>query len=352
MTQSTLAPLSARTPPLTRKRKAAMIVQLLIGDGGKLELSKLPEEMQMLLARELGAIRLIDRDTVHEVAAEFTRDLVSVGLSSPGGVNGAIEALSDHLSPNLAGKLRAEMANAEGTDPWSVLLALPDEGLVGIMTTQSVEVGAVSLSKLPVARAAAVLEKLPGDLARRITYAVSQTEKIAPESVQRIGVALVKDHCHSVPVAFDKAPDARIGAILNSSPAQTRDSVLEGLGVDDPVFADSVRKSIFTFKDIPLRLIPTDVPACIRGIPPEVLATAVAGALAGDAELVATAEFILENISQRMAGQIREEADEQGPIKAKVAEEAMRDLSSAVRALADAGTITLITENEDEVDSP
>lgn len=352
MTQSTLAPLSARTPPLTRKRKAAMIVQLLIGDGGKLELSKLPEEMQMLLARELGAIRLIDRDTVHEVAAEFTRDLVSVGLSSPGGVNGAIEALSDHLSPNLAGKLRAEIANAEGTDPWSVLLALPDEGLVGIMTTQSVEVGAVSLSKLPVARAAAVLEKLPGDLARRITYAVSQTEKIAPESVQRIGVALVKDHCHSVPVAFDKAPDARIGAILNSSPAQTRDSVLEGLGVDDPVFADSVRKSIFTFKDIPLRLIPTDVPACIRGIPPEVLATAVAGALAGDAELVATAEFILENISQRMAGQIREEADEQGPIKAKVAEEATRDLSSAVRALADAGTITLITENEDEVDSP
>jgi flagellar motor switch protein FliG len=69
------------------------------------------------------------------------------------------------------------------------------------------------------------------------------------------------------------------------------------------------------------------------------LATAIAGALAGDKELVATAEFILENISQRMAGQIREEADEQGPIKAKIAEEAMRDLSSTVRALADDGTI-------------
>lgn len=40
-----------------------MIVQLLISGGGKLELSQLPEEMQMLLARELDAIRLIDRDT-------------------------------------------------------------------------------------------------------------------------------------------------------------------------------------------------------------------------------------------------------------------------------------------------
>ena len=61
METSTLAPLSARTPPLSRKRKAAMIVQLLIGDGGKLKLSQLPEEMQVLLARELGAIRLVDR---------------------------------------------------------------------------------------------------------------------------------------------------------------------------------------------------------------------------------------------------------------------------------------------------
>tara|TARA_B110000285_G_scaffold220490_1_gene272299 strand:- start:1658 stop:1948 length:291 start_codon:yes stop_codon:yes gene_type:complete len=77
MTQTTLAPLSSRTPPLTRKRKAAVIVQLLIGDGGKLELSQLPEEMQMLLASELGAIRLIDCDTVHLVTAEFARDLSS-----------------------------------------------------------------------------------------------------------------------------------------------------------------------------------------------------------------------------------------------------------------------------------
>ena len=352
MTQAKLAPLSARTPPLTRKRKAAMIVQLLIGDGGKLELSQLPEEMQMLLARELGAIRLIDRDTVHQVFTEFTRDLVAVGLSSPGGADGAIDALSDHMSPNLANRLRAELANAKGSAPWAVMLALPDEGIVKLMNSQSVEVGAITLSKMSVARAAAVLEKLPGALARKITYAISQTEKVAPDTVLRIGAALVHDHCGSDPVAFEKAPDARVGAILNSSPAETRDNVLEGLGDDDPVFADSVRKSIFTFKDIPTRLTPTDIPACIRGVAPEVLATAVAGALGGDPELDAAAEFILANISQRMATQIREEAAEQGKIKPKVAEEAMRELSSAVRALVDDGTITMIVEDEDEdVDS-
>ena len=348
MTDTVLASLADRSPPLSRKRKAAVIVQLLIGDGGKLELSKLPEDMQILLARELGAIKLVDRDTVHRVAAEFARDLGAVGLSSPGGADGAIDALSAHLSPSLTTRLRAERADSAGTDPWATLLGLTDDGLLEIMTQQSVEVSAIALSKLPVSRAALMLEKLPGDLARRITYAVSQTENIAPTTVHKIGVALIKDHCKITQIAFEKAPDARVGAILNSSPAMTRDAVLEGLGVDDADFANSVRKSIFTFKDIPHRLTPTDIPACIRGVPPEVLTTALAAALAGDADFVATAEFILENISQRMAAQIREDAAEQGPVKAKLAEEAMRDLSSAIRALADEGTIAFKSDDDDE----
>lgn len=348
MDTSSLAPLSARTPALSRKRKAAMIVQLLIGDGGKLSLSQLPEEMQVLLARELGAIRLVDRETVHQVANEFARDLGAVGLSSSGGADGAIDALSAHLSPDLANRLRAELASAKNGDPWIMIMALPDDILLSIMTRESAEVSAVALSKLTVMKAAMVLEKLPGDQARRITYAISQTEKIAPDAVRRIGAALVKEYCSKKAKAFDKAPVARVGAILNSSPALTRESVLEGLGTDDPIFADNVRKAIFTFKDIPSRLTPTDVPACIRGVDADVLSTAIAAALAGEPDFVASAEFILSNISQRMAGQIREDAAEKGAVKAKVAEEAMRALSSAIRELVDSGAITLVSDDDEE----
>ncbi len=350
MTDTAFAPLADRAVPLSRKRKAAVIVQLLIGDGGKLELSQLPDDLQILLARELGAIRLVDRDTVHQIAAEFAQDLGSVGLSSPGGADGAIEALSSHLSADLTARLRAERADAAGRDPWISLLALPDDRFLTILTQQCAEISAVALSKLPVARAALMLEKLSGDMARRIAYAVAQTEKIAPEMVARIGTALVRDHCKSTPVAFEKAPDARVGAILNSSPAATREAVLNGLGDDDPAFADNVRKSIFTFKDIPDRLAPTDIPACIRGVAADVLATAIAGALTGGEDLKKTGEFILENISQRMAAQIREEAEEKGTIKPKVAEDAMRELSSAIRALADDGSITLISPEDEESD--
>jgi flagellar motor switch protein FliG len=49
-----------------------------------------------------------------------------------------------------------------------------------------------------------------------------------------------------------------------------------------------------------------------------------------------------------MSGQIREEADEQGPIKLKIAEEAIRDLSAAIRNPTDKGAITMKTEEEGE----
>ena len=39
---------------LTRRRKAAMIVQMMISDGGSLSLSELPEPLQEALAGELG----------------------------------------------------------------------------------------------------------------------------------------------------------------------------------------------------------------------------------------------------------------------------------------------------------
>lgn len=338
-------------PTLTRRRKAAMIVQLLIGDGGKLKLSQLPEDLQRLLAREVAAIRLVDRQTVNEVAEEFAGLLGAIGLSSPGGADSAIEALSAHMSPDLAARMRAELGAAKNGDPWPMIVALPDEGILGIMQRESIEVCAVTISKLPVAKAAAVLEKLPGDRARRITYAISLTENIMPDVVKRIGAALVTEHCTKKTVAFEKAPIARVGAILNSSPAQMRDSVLEGLGDDDPVFADGVRKAIFTFKDIPARLVPTDIPAAIRGIDSGDLSLAIAAALSGDVELNAAADFILANISQRMAAQIREDAAEKGELKGKAAEDAMRVLSSAIRELVDAGTITLRADAEEEAES-
>ncbi|MDX8352255.1 FliG C-terminal domain-containing protein [Cognatiyoonia sp. IB215182] len=332
------APIAAQAQ-LTRRRKAAMIVQMIVGDGSQLSLSQLPVHLQELLTQELGALRLVDRDTVAAVAEEFLGEVEAIGLTAPGTKDGAILALADHLSPELADRLRKQTADVRNGDHWPIITALPVDRLVTIMMAESIEVSAITLSKLTVAKAAEVLTQTPGERARRISLAMSRTEHTSSEAVRTIGAALADEYGQITIGAFEKAPVQRLGDILNATRADRRDDVLEGLNNDDPEFAGHVRKAIFTFKDIANRIKPVDIPNCIREVPAEVLGRAMAGALAGEEDVRAAAEFILANVSQRIAAQMRDDAEEAGTVKKADAEAAMSEVTTAIRGLADAGKI-------------
>ena len=325
-----------------------MIVQMLLEDGNTLPLGKLPEALQLILTDELGTLRRVDKATVTAVAEEFTAELESVGLTASGTRDGAIVTLADHLSPILADRLRRQLDSVRNGDHWPIIVDLDVERILAIMRAESIEICAVTLSKLPVGKAAEVLSKTPGDRARRITYAMSQTENIKPDAVRRIGATLAADYGNPRDIAFEKAPVQRLGAILNSTATDTREDVLEGLGGTDPEFASDVRKAIFTFKDIAPRVKPTDIPNTIRNVDNDVLVTAIAAGLAGDEALAASAEFILGSVSQRMAGQLREDAEELGRIKKDDAEKAMAAITTVIREMADGGVITLIDPDESE----
>ena len=201
------------------------------------------------------------------------------------------------------------------------------------------------LSKLPVAKSAELLGKLPGDRARRVAYAVSLTGNVDPETVRRIGASLVMQLDAQPPRAFESGPVERVGAILNVSGAQTRDDVLAGLEAEDAGFAAQVRKAIFTFVHLPSRISARDIPKIIRIVEQPVMVTALTAAQA-DADLAEAAEFILANMSQRMAQGLREEMVARGKVKAKDGEEAMNVVINAVRQLEASGELVLIKEDE------
>jgi len=327
-----------------------MVVQLLLDDTNPLALDQLPERLQLALTQELATLRRVDRDTVAAVADEFANELEAVGLTPLGSHDGAVTALADYLSPSLASQLRSQMESVRNGDHWPMVAGLSTTQLVTIMEAESVTVCAVALSKLPVAKAAEVLSQTPGTRARRITYAMSQTAGVAPETVRRIGAALAQEYGYPPAVAFERAPVQRLGAILNSATTNTRDDVLDGLGATDPSFAEDVRKAIFTFKDIAERVKSSDIPNCIRSVDGEVLTKAVGAAMGMDAAHVASAEYVLSSVSQRMATQLREDIEERGRIKKADGEAAMSEITKAIREMVEAGMITLI-EPDDEADN-
>ncbi len=331
---------------LSTRQKAAVVVRLLLNEGADIPLEELPDELQEKLTHQLGQMGLVDRVTLAAVAHEFAEALEGHGLSFPHGLAGALDAVDGKIAPATAARLRKIAGVRQIGDPWQRLREIPTEDLATIAQAESTEIAAVMLSKLDTAKAAELLGHLPGPVARRITYAISKTANVTPEAVERIGWSLAAQLDQRPSQAFADGPGARVGAILNQSAASTRDGLLTALEEEDTDFASVVRRSIFTFAHIPSRVTPRDVPAILRRVDQANLVTALAGSAADDDQV--SAEFLLSNMSSRMADNLREEIGDRGKVKRAEAEEAMTQVVGAIRNLVAEGAITLIEEDSEE----
>ncbi|NVO55669.1 flagellar motor switch protein FliG [Rhodobacteraceae bacterium B1Z28] len=331
---------------LNSREKAAVVVRLLLNEGADIPLEELPDDLQEKLTHQLGKMGLVDRVTLDAVAQEFGDALNNVGLAFPHGLAGALDAINGKIAPTTAARLRKVAGVRQIGDPWQRLREIPTEDLAKMAQAESIEVAAVMLSKLATAQAAQLLAHLPGPIARRITYAVSKTANVTPEAVERIGWSLAAQLDQRPAQAFVDGPGARVGAILNQSAASTRDGLLTALDEEDADFASIVRQSIFTFAHISNRIVARDIPAILRDVDQPVLVTALAGAAADDDKV--SVQFLLSNISTRMADNLREEMADRGRVKQSEAEDAMTQIVGTIRNMVDDGTIILIETDEEE----
>lgn len=324
---------------LTSRQKAAIVVRYLLAEGSELDLTTLPTSAQAMLAQEMAVMSLIDRETRDSVIAEFCEQLDSVGLSFPGSIDGALTLLDGHLSDATTGRLRRMAALSGISDPWERIAALAPPTLAELARIEAPEIAAVMFSNIPVQRAAEVFRLINPDLARQIAYAMSLTDGIDDAARRHIGLALVRAADALPQPVLDGGPVEKVGAILNFSQSAMRDSVLEGLNDDDASFAESVRKTIFTWANIPERIDPRDVARIVRRVEGPAMIRALAGATGKDAP---TAEFILGAISSRLADSMRDEIEELGSISPEDAEEAMSSVVAMIRQMETEGEIILL----------
>lgn len=325
---------------LTQKQKAAVIVRLMLKEGIELNLDELPEALQLELIHEMGALQTIDKATMDAVVHEFVAELVDIGTDFPKGVEGALDVLDTAFSPDTMQRLRLQTGIVVQGDPWETVESLDDAALAHILMQESTETAAIVLSKLSVPKSAAVLALLPGDRARAVTFAVSTTSAIDPETVRTIGHAIATEISKTDAKAFEVEPDRRVGEILNQAKSQTREELLDGLVEEDEGFGKAVRKVIFTFEDIPARIDPPDVAKLTRAVDQETFARALAYASSGD-DSKATVDFIFDNIAKRMGSQIREDMGALGNVPEDDGEAAISAIITAIKDLEQAGEIKL-----------
>lgn len=328
---------------LSAQHKAAIIVRLFLGQGVSPGVNRLPSHHQTRLAQIISEIGAVDRPTLARVVREFTDRIDNLALSFPDGLAETLELLEPHLDPGALSALRTAADRADGNDPWARVSNQSVKRLRPLIDSESAEVCAVLLSKLSVSKAAGLLGDISEDRAQLLAHTVALTETVTPDLVDRIGIHIAKILEEIPPQAFQKTAAERVGAILNSTPQTARDKVLDGLNIRDEIFAREVRKSIFSFNHIPMRVEPVDVSIIIRTANSATLITAMA---AGFAAAPLSVEFLLENMSKRLAEQMRDEAEGQGVPKPEAGEAAMSDIVMVIRDLEAAGEITLLPPPE------
>ncbi len=336
-------PPRARTDHLTGAQKAAIIVRLLLAEGLDTPIAALPADAQAQLTQTLGSMGLVDRATMCAVVDEFVETLDQVGLSFPDGLDAALSLLDGRLDARATQLLRALSRGNAPDDPWTAIENTGTEDLLKLIAQESRTVGAVLLSKLSTDKAARVLMALPGDQAQSLALAIARTEDIAPETVARIGATLAEQISDKPRRAFAVPPSKRMGEILNASSASLRDQMLRDLETADQGYAAGIRKSIFTFQDIPARISARDVPAVMREVAGEDMMQILAAQQPGDSE---SCEFLLGNMSKRMADTLREDAAALPAPASDTYEAAQARISGIVRRLADDGAITLLEAPE------
>lgn len=328
---------------LSSRQKAAVIVRLLLLHDVRPGLDRLTPEAQADLARAMASLGPISRATLADVVRDFTARLDGLALTGPNGLAGALALLEPHISPIARDGLRAEAEAGDPTDPWKRLAATEIDRLRPLLLSESAEVAAILLSKLGAAKAASLLAGLPDARAQVIAHAVSLTATVTPAMVDRIGTHLALQLQAVAEPAFRASPVDRVGAILNAVSGALRETLLGGLEARDAGFAGEVRRAIFTFQHIPKRVDPTDVPRILRRVDPDALTRAVAAGLQ-DAPL--SVEFLLENMSKRLAEQIRDDATALPKLRPEDGEAAMAEVVTAIRALEEDGEIRLIAPED------
>ena len=291
----------------------------------------------------------VNQSTLAEVISEFAHELDSLGLVFSDGLTGALSQLDGKIDPKTASKIRKEAGVRQVGDPWGTVGAMSLEQLEPILRAESNKVASVVLSKLDTSKAEELLGALPGDQTGHLIYAISLTENVTPNAVDEVGLSLVTQTSKNPERAFDATPAKRLGATLSVTTASIRDTLLSGLKEDDQTIGLSVRNAIFTFKDIPQRLNPTDITQCLRAVDKSVLAIALTSA--EQTELTAVSNFVLENMSKRLADNLRADLAESGEIKVAEGESAMAQVMLEIRRLIDLGEIEMITPSELEQDS-
>ncbi len=315
-------------------------------------LASLPRETAAAIVAEVGDVHLksfvravsemksVPAQARLAIAQEFIAAVLRRKEELPGGPSEAQRILAEITD---AARVERVLGEGDGTKRdssrlWRQAGELPAERLLHYLQEQRLPVIAAVLVNLPTEKAAEVLAQAPGAFSKKAIAAVARLQAPDPETNDAIAAAVEQELLKSSGPAEAAPASEPATAILDLLPAALRDGLMAHLEAADGPIAKALRKALMTFEQLPDRLNETAVAALFRTADRNDLLRAMKH---GNANAPDAVDFLLANISKRMAEQFREELAALPTPSTAEGEAAQRMLIAALKRLEKSGDIKI-----------
>ncbi|MEE9380827.1 MAG: FliG C-terminal domain-containing protein [Hyphomonadaceae bacterium] len=343
------APQHTRGPgatSITPSQRAAVIITVLGESAAKPIVEKLDDHALAKVAEAMADISFIAREELVEIVVDFLSHLRRSAGALRGGKSKAQELITSLVDSKRLG-LVLDQGNPgevpgvnQSQNVWARLEQKQPQQIAEYLNGLTPNIIALILRKLDVSISSDVLCHLNEDkLVPMMGYMV-ESEQLDPGIDMVIGRMLEMEFLNIEQAASEDANEhlEAIGELLSLIPSDKRESLVSFLSSEHETKLQTIQGALFTIEGLPDMLPRASVPVVFRELDADTMLNLLASLQAQYAPVV---EYLLGNISSRLADQLREELNDAKSVSPADAETMHRDFLAALMGLKRRELITL-----------
>ncbi len=319
---------------LSGAQKCAVLCIALGASGAASVLRQLPPEDVEKVTRAIAAMPSPDPELVRAVLDEY-RDASRRTPGPRGGPEFASQVLEEAIGAARARPLLQRLGRPDDSALGRLRQAAP-QTLAGLLRDEHPQTVAVVAAQLDDDAALALMRSLDAERGQEVLWRLAHLGPVAGDTLGLIERELLSRLAAPPAAGESRAAGGpeRVARLLNLAGEAFEKPMLEAMDQRDQGLAARVRQLMFTFEDL-LRVDARGLQRVLREVEGKELAMALK--VASD-ELKA---HLRKAMSERAASALDEEIEMLGPVRVKDVEAAHAHIIESVRALAQAGEITL-----------
>ncbi|MBS3946659.1 MAG: flagellar motor switch protein FliG [Melioribacter sp.] len=316
-------------------QKAAMLMVALNIEAASAVFKYLdPVDIESLSA-EITKVRNIPSKTVDIVIDEFYSMVTAREYVLEGGIDFAQNLLEKTFGIPKAHEIIDKVRRLTTLKGFDVLKRAEPAQLINFLNKEHPQTMALILSQLSPEQTANALKEIPEELRIDVAHRIATLGKIAPQTLKQIEHVVDDIAGLSMSQSVGKLGGPKcLAGILNRLNVTITKDILVKLEERDPDTSYQVKRLMFIFDEI-INISDKDIQKILREVDRKDLALSLKIA---DERLK---EKIFKNMSERAADLLKEELQYMGMVKLKEVEDAQARIIDIIKALEEAGQISL-----------